>query len=208
MNSVFYKEDNGKLSVMPGTNVDTAINEAIAMSKSQGITVSFDFNDQEIVVNQNSTLESARKDWADKMEQARIEYEKSPEYAKAQRETELRRQNAQNSLDELMGSIGGIDFSNLEQLLPFLGQLLISGDHVGTTYDRQQVIEILQAHGYSENMNCNSETYTLDVNDKEAVGKWIVGQYMSTTYPGIAHQVEKWEQQFIEPQMTEGQVKK
>ena len=56
-----------RVTARPGINIATAIQEAIAMSKSQGVEVSFVFNGQEVVVDQNSTLETAYQCWHNKM---------------------------------------------------------------------------------------------------------------------------------------------
>lgn len=206
--SVFSKEKEVRVSPMVGIDITTAIKEAIVMSKSHGVKVTFNFNGQEVAVDQSSTVEKAYKDWCDKMKQARIEYEKSPEYAASQRRAEMSRQSAQNNLDRLMSVIDTIDFSNLEQALPFLSQIIKHGDHVGVSYDWRKVNEILTANGYFKNMNCNTETYKIDENDKDAVGKWLVGQYMSCAHPAIGHHMEQWIEKFITPKMEQGKASK
>lgn len=200
--SVFRKEKILKVEVMAGANISSAITEAINLSKSNGLTVSFEFNEIELEVDQNSTLESVYKTWNDKMEKARIEYEKSPEYAAMQQRTEMNRQNAQRNLDQLASAMDTVDFSNLEQAIPYLSKVINNGDIMGVHFDRAKLDLKLQASGYFKNMNVGQ----IDPNDKDAVGKWLVGQYMSCGHPAIASHMDKWQEQFIIKEQEQGKT--
>lgn len=50
----------------------------------------------------------------------------------------------------------------------------------------KRVHDTLKANGYYKGMNVNSDTYIYDENDKDAFGKFLVGQYISTGHPSIA----------------------
>lgn len=200
---MFDYEKKLQLSVMWGADVTSAIKEAINISKTQNVIVSFNFNGVEIVVDQNSTYEETFKDWVIKTEKLRSERERLPEYAEKQRNAELIRQDAQNNLERIMASIDTIDFTNLEQLLPILSQIVTYGNYQGVNYDWQNLNDLLQAGGYYKNMNCDSENYKLDIFDKEATGKWIVGQVMNCGYPTLALMIDTWTQKFVKQPMEE-----
>lgn len=206
--SVFCREK--QLRVIPGINahITEAIKEAIDISKSSGFEVTFNFNGIDVVVNKNSNFESVYEEYMAKTEQRKIEYLNSPEHKEYQARAQLMKQSSQNNLNSLMASIDRINFSDLEQAIPFLSQIIYNNDYIGVRYDRKLLIQKLRENGYYENMNCETEAYKIDRNDKEAVGKWLIGQYMSFEYPALSVYMDEWVKQFVLPEMEQDQTPK
>lgn len=67
--SAFSKNRRLQLIPLGGATLNTAISEAIEISKSENMPVSFVFNGQEVVVDKTSTLESVYAEMAKKREQ-------------------------------------------------------------------------------------------------------------------------------------------
>lgn len=89
--SVFSKEKKLMVTPMIGVDIVLAIQEAVFMSKSKDVIVSFDFNGQEVVVDQNSTVESVYKNWCNKIGQAGMECKRFQEYTDSQEKTDMSR---------------------------------------------------------------------------------------------------------------------
>ena len=185
-------------------SIPTLIAEAIDHSNAIGSKVSIEIYDVEMIVDGNDDPRKIYEDYivkeslasderyAKEMEEKTGEFIRTENYADA------------NVLKILLDSVDKIDFTDLEQVLRFLSELTVLG-HPGELiarnhYNRVKIKDLLRTNGYSETVDIGEA----EINDREASGKWLVGQYM--TSPNIKHfvpQVNLWFRKFAVTSMED-----
>lgn len=201
---------HGTINLIPGSGltIQNAIKAAIEISNAYTTKVTFDFNDVHMEINPNSDFDNKYTEWREKENQHSIEYESSDAGKRLARDIEESKKTAQKNLDNLIGSINTIDFTDLEQVIPFLEKIIDNANTMGTYYDSKKLDDILKVNGYSANMNADTESHKLNQDDKDAVGKYLVGQFMNhlmgfVEVPAVATAMEQWEEKFVKPDTEE-----
>lgn len=185
---------------MAGENVSTTAERMIALAKETKGSVRAKFNDIELTATEDSTTEDIVSGFQTKIAEASETYRKSPEGQRAARESEERKQEAQQKADALMEQLPNLDFSNQEAVLDWICDFQDPSDYIGVAKDQRKVLEIFAEHGYQPGVNTGE---AFNGEDGDNFARYIVGQALDGLRGdvGAIHQVvhkftDDWKKKF------------
>lgn len=134
-----------------GEDITTAIKNSLKLSKRYDTETWFNFNDIIVKTNHKSdTPDSIYSEWKVRCELRSAKYTKSAEYQIKQDRIKNELLIKQSKLDSLVSNLN-VHMENVT-LLRWLISFTECADHCGTTYDKEQVLEIFNRMGFKEHM--------------------------------------------------------
>jgi len=159
------------------------------------------FNGITLVARKGSTVGSIVADFNRKMAAASEAYRNSPEGKRAARESEKRKEAAQQKHDALMQQLPNLDFADDVAVLDWLCEFQDHSDHIGVVKQQNVVLATFAAHGYYPNANTGTN---FNKNDRDNYARYIIGQALGglacevgAIHHMVIHFTEKWKQQFV-----------
>lgn len=175
-----------KMNLMAGTRIERAAQDAIEMANKRDCTVTFNFNDIDVVVGKNHTVEQVVAEWEEKMEARSRVYWASPEGQKAKRDAEERANAARKGTVAMAAELGmtmnGGGFKSLEDAIRWLAKYSEVADHVesGSSDYSAVILGYFEKMGHKPNQFANNTGLTSD-QWRAQVGRdgelrWLIGQ--------------------------------
>jgi len=164
-----------KIEALAGQHITGFAQQLIDMAKARNKKVVGSFDDIDLVVDPESNVsvddlvQHFRKEQKERDEQ----YERSPEGIKLAKEREERTQEKQEKASQLIEKLKGINFSDYETVLEWLCNFQEASDHIGVSFDKNQIISIFKDHGFDIGVNMKK---AFDRDDAENFAKYIIKQ--------------------------------
>jgi len=198
----FDRKEEQSISIyepLGGERIDETVKNMIALAKDTKGGVKAYFSGAELLVDEGSNADKVIEDFKHRMDEARREYEDSPEGQESARKEQIAIKEMQLKVDVLVEQLSGLDFENQEALLDWIGEFQSSSDRVGVKIDSKQIVKIFADHGYRPNMNMGEE---YNDKDRDNFIQYIVGRalggiekdgHISQIIPGF---IGKWKEKF------------
>lgn len=172
----FESKQPQKIEGTPGQHISNFAQQLIDTAKERNEEVVGTFNGIDLIVNPESgyTADDLEQSFHEESEKRAEAYRKSPEGIKATKEAEERKQNMQEKANQLVESLGNLDFSDYESVLDWICDFQEASDHIGVSFDKSQVIiSTFQNHGFDIGVNTGDD---FNGEDAENFAKYLVGQ--------------------------------
>lgn len=185
---------------MPGQHINNFAAELAREAAKHGAATG-KFNDIELVASASSTADDLIAQWDQKMQDARIAYQNSPEGKAHAAAREARINAAQETHDRLVRDLGTLDFNDDVAVLDWICAIQDSTDHVSVVVNKAAILSAFEAAGFEPGANVGD---AFKPDDRENVFRYIVGQALdclkSVAIHGIVHKfVDDWKSKFLKP---------
>lgn len=161
----------------PGEHILKSAARCIDMSKTQACLVRLHFNDIELVVDHNMTVDEIAERYDQERELASQRWQQSAEGQQVLREQEAIQQHHQSRHDALMSELWDVA-GDETKLMDWLYDFSDAADHVGVEgKDFQRVSSVLELHGYVENDCVGWDKCQFE--NPRIMARYIVGQALN-----------------------------
>lgn len=166
------------LTIHCGTDINMAINDAMALCFRENQSVSFNFNDIDVIVGLNDTHKEIYNQWKTKREQAAENYRNSPEYKAQQIKRNQEIEHNQKIVTDCFNSLENIlNVGSLDMTISWIKLFSECAEDSGVKCDYKKLYDIFVNHGYKagENVGLTQDKYK----EKKIMGRYIIGQVMN-----------------------------
>jgi hypothetical protein len=171
-----------KFEPSAGSHIQHACEEAVSLANVGDDSVSFRFNDVDMIVAPGETAESAVTRWTAQFETNAEAYRNSPEGKAAKVEAERRRRQCQRDTDVLIARLPNVT-NDLPALVRWCVALSQTADHIGITWDKSAVADTIEAAGWTRNAHVGKPDEAFK--DKVVMGEYLVGQALDCLRIGM-----------------------
>jgi hypothetical protein len=197
----FESKQPQKIEGTPGQHIYNFAQQLIDTAKKRNEEVVGTFNGIDLVVSPESDLsaDDLVQSFHEESEKRAEAYRKSPEGIKAAKEAEERKHNMQEKANQLIESLGSLDFSDYESVLEWMCNFQEASDHIGVSFDKSQVISTFKDHGFDIGVNTGDD---FNGEDAENFAKYLVGKALDgINTVGAPHKIvhkftNDWKQKF------------
>jgi len=175
-----------------GDSIFNAAEGAIKMSRTKYYytyrEVRFKFNDVEIIVLEDDTIQGISNRYTDSINANRLAYKKTPEYKKQKIRSAIKFKETQIEHDKLMAQL--YEVTSEAEVLDWLYKYVPLVDNIELKSDKSLVKDHLIKLGYiqGDNLGQDKDFY----NDKTNFARYIIGQVMNCWHPMCVIFIEQY----------------
>ena len=167
-----------KYESSPGEHISTACENAIALAKQSGNAVEFNFNDETIIANPDSTADALVALWDRHQKESREAYRQTPAYRESQKQLKREIAQAQATTDADIARLPAVlATGDVAQLVAWFASFGEAADWRDVTYDRAALIKTLEGAGYVEGQFVGAREAI--ERDSHIKARYLVGQFLS-----------------------------
>ncbi|MBI2454037.1 MAG: hypothetical protein HYV54_00450, partial [Parcubacteria group bacterium] len=160
-----------------GEDISVTAQRMVDLANENGGTVMAEFNGIKLKTNRSKdskvAIAAIMADYSSKRLHRVKVYRNSPEGKRAAADAKKRKKRVRYQMDEAMGELDSLDFSDLNAVISWLEKVRDPSDHVDVIVSGKQIVEIFRGHGYEPNVNCGKD---FNGEDRENFARWLIGQ--------------------------------
>jgi hypothetical protein len=206
-NFIFYflqimeklRQESQKIEGSIGQHINSFAQQLINEAQKRNGVVIGTFNDVDLVVDSNLSVDKIVATFEQEMNRKAEEYRNSPEGIKSAQESEMRKQNMQEKATQLVEDLNTLNFSDYESVLEWICNFQEASDYIGVSYDKSKVISTFKDNAFDIGVNTGKD---FNGEDAENFAKYLVGQALDgINTVGAPHQIvhkftNDWKQKF------------
>lgn len=166
----------------PGTHIENATKEALALAMAVDRPVSFTFNGVAVLATPNDSAPAILKRWRDDMDASAKAYRESPAGKAEVARTERAKSGHQGRVNKLLSSLDSI-VSDGDALMDWIAMYAVSADYFGVDASLDRVRQAIESAGYKRNAHVGRKPAFF--NNRKVMREYVAGQVLECLAVGM-----------------------